>query len=313
MKRADRFRCAYRSIPFILLFSILCVSSGELSAQSFWRKSWEATKHWIAGIPYAPDSIIEMNHSKQLMGGGVIGILDQYLSPIAHTGPVISFLSLSDAPRKGGSRWHLFNEIDIKIGQPLNAANKSSIYIISSEYASAISYEVFRKWGLIAEVAPMLRTFIQGNIKISNVNNIVNLKAGIGLDSWGRLRYHFPSDLFPFALQYSIALPVGYLSFHPQYGQSYFEYESAKSKLLSSIRFTSLHNRQAIKQRFLIDLPIRHLTLTLGVEHSYWDEWINSTKFQQGNLQLLCGFSLDLFTISGNRSLRSKVLKRALD
>ena len=295
---------------------ILLTLPGVLFAQNKERKGfWQKTGEWFQGTPYQGEMPLYTTHTKLLLGAGAVGLEDGYLSETAHSGPLFSIKSLTDfALRSDRDKWHVYQEAEILGGFPENPANKAPLYVIGGQYSIGDAWRAFLWHGLSLDLAPMLSASVQGNMKLNNTNNIANVKADFGLDAWARLRYRIPVEAFPMKVQYALRLPVLHGTFSPAYGQSYYEYVAGGDKSVK-VKFypTSLLNSFDIRQHLLIDLPIRHVTVTLGAEHRYQNTRLSNLVYRQGAWMGLLGVSFDLFGLSGNRTHNSPYLKNAID
>lgn len=299
-------RITAKLISLVLLYgSTVCLASG----QSLGKK----IVNWISGTPYEATGTIPTTHTTLLLGVGQVGTIDSYLSESAHTGLLFQFLSMVDYPPIHEGPWHIYMESNLQAGMPKNKANGSVLYLIGGRYSLAGAYRALRWKGVAVDVAPMATLQAQGNLKTSNVNNVGNVKAGLGLDAWARVRYRLPIEAMPIAIQYSMRMPMVGIGFQPDYGQSYYDYVSGENNAPIKLHLTSFHNHWHLDQRFVLDLPIRNLTISLGAEYSFTDEKNRSLHFQQGQWTALLGVALDLFTLSGNKSARSSNIKRSID
>ena len=254
-------------------------------------------------------------HTKLLLGAGAIGIEDSYLSETTHDGLYFSVETFTDyALRTPGDKWHLYQEAEVSGGLPENPANGSKIYVIGGRYSLGAAWRAFLWHDLSLDIAPMVSISGQGNLKLSNTNNITNIKADFGLDAWSRLRYRLPVKAFPMQVQYSLRIPLLHGTFSPAFGQSYYEYVAGGDKSVKvTFHPTSLHNSFEIRQHLLIDLPIRHVTVTVGAEHRYQNIRLSNLVYRQGAWLGLVGVSFDLFGLSGNRTHKTPYLRNALD
>lgn len=294
-----------RVVTILILLSSLSL---PLTAQSGGKK--ESLIHrvgrYVQGEPWRFDSVLPTTHTKYLVRLGGTGVKDEYLSPISHSGLYTGVSILTDGRMSGREdRWHYYGEIDLSFGLPKNASNKTTMHIVSGRYLGGPAYRMLNSSGWTVDVAPTIAAQIQGNMKLTNANNIMNIKGSLGLDAWARVMYRIPWEVMPIHLSYSAQLPLLHLAYHPHFGQSYFEYVSGENRVWPKFYFAAPHNTLSLRQRLLVDLPIRSHTITLGVEHYHMRQELNSTKFRHGAWSVMLGISLDHLHLSGNRSTRS--------
>lgn len=289
---------------------LLCISQvGVAQGQTLGDKILD----WIQGEPYIAAEVLPMHHTRTMLGVGQVGVQDTYLSEIAHTGLYLQLLVTKDFSPMRGGHWHWYREAQLHGGLPKNKANGATMYLIGGRYSIGSAYRALSMKGLLLDVAPLVTIQGQGNLKLSNTNNIGNVKAAFGLDAWARLRFTLPTESLPIAFQYGVRVPMIGLAFQPDYGQSYYDYASGENNAPLKLHFTSLHNLWSMDHRFLVDLPIRDLTISLGAEYTYHNEQISSLAFKQGEWRVLFGIAMDVFTLSGNKSARSSGVLRSID
>lgn len=291
-------------VCFLFLLFQLPLLAQEPAEKMRWHEKLE---HWVKGNPWEYQGSLPTNHTKHLVSYNWRNVKDEYLSPIVHSGFGASYHWLRDEIQVPNTTFHIYHESLFSLGILENPANKSKFYLISGNYSVGPAWRVLNVKDVTLDLAPLASLDLQGHFKLSNTNNVGNLKASLGVDSWARVRYTIPWNLFPLTLSYSLQVPMAHFSFYPEFGQSYYDYISGENKKSPKLHFTSFHNSQKLKQRFLVDLPIRHLTVTLGAEYLFTNEVVNSTKYQDGYWSILVGISLDSFSVSGRKSRSSQI------
>lgn len=283
------------------------------TSAAFAQEKWyHRLGNWVEGEPWQMQEQLPTTHTKYLFQLGKRSVIDEYLSPISHGGyeGKVSFLTDFKAPVDRA--WHLYQEVSIFGANMKNPANSGQMYGVGIEYDLGPSWRILRYKGLSVDLAPLFALKLQGNFKLANTNNIANGKGSFGIDGWARLRYQIPWRVMPLAISYSAQLPLLQGAFHPDYGQSYYDYISGENGAKLALHFGSLHNTQGIQQRLLIDLPINNFTFTLGAEHTYLSQKISHTTYREGSWGVILGFSLDIASFSGNRSLKSSQIHSTL-
>lgn len=260
---------------------------------------------WVTGEPWSWDGNLSMTHTKYLMLIGGKGVQDTYLSPIAHNGIQAKGVFITDFAKPQDRKWHIYQDLSIYGGTLKNRSNGSLMYHLGVDYGIGPAWRLLKKNLWTLDIAPLLGLRFGGNIKMSNTNNIGNAKASFGLDGWGRVKYQIPWSIMPLSISYSAQVPLLMCAFHPEYGQSYYDYVSGENGAKLGLHFGSLHNTIGIKQRLLIDLPIHNLTITLGAEHTHFSQKLNHTDYKEGTWGIILGVSIDSFSISGGKSTSS--------
>lgn len=301
----------YRKAALLLVLT-LSLSLPGVAQTGGWRqrvsdrleKLGRQTREYIHGEPWTYDGQLYTTHREILLIGGRVGVIDQYVSPSAHTGDDLRVSLGVDRPYFA-DRWHLRQELDLGIGMPKNKANGTPMYLPGLYTQTAFAYTLLERSGLRVEVAPAWSLTVQGNLKLSNSNNVANVKATTGLDAWSRLSYRIPWETLPMRLSYTISLPLLHIAYHPDYGQSYYEYVSGDNRAPIRLYLTAPHNSWSIRQRLLLELPIHSTTWVVGLQHIGTTEHINHTKYQLGSVGLVLGLTLETSALSGGRALRS--------
>lgn len=293
-------------LPLCLPFTLKAQDNGE-------EKQWyDRLGEWVSATPWEYEEPLPVTHTKVLLQFGDQGIIDEYLSPISHNGWQMTTTAITDYALRAGRHWHLYQEVMLTMGINKNGANGTKMEVIRGEYSLGPSWRVLRKGDFTLDLAPLFNLQLQGNRKSSNFNNYGNGKGSFGLDGWARLRYRIPWKVSKIALSYSMQMSFLHGTFHPDYGQSYYEYVSGENRSPFKFHVTSLHNDVTFRQRLLVDIPIHHLTLTMGAEHFYQKQRLSQTRFIQGYWGIVFGISFDSFYISGGRSASPSSISSSL-
>lgn len=298
-------------IALLLVLTLMLPLSGAAQSEtgrqrmrSRLEKLGRETRDYIHGKPWTYDGSLSMTHREILLTGGRVGVIDQYISPSAHTGYDLRISLGTDRPYFA-DRWHLRQELELGVGMPKNKANGTRMYLPGLYTQTAFSFSLLQRGGLRLEVAPAWSLLVQGNLKLSNSNNVANVKATTGLDAWSRLSYRIPWETLPMRFSYSVSLPLLHIAYHPDYGQSYYEYISGDNKTPIRLHLTAPHNSLAIRQRLLMELPIHNATWVVGLQHIGTVEKLSHTRYELGSVGLVLGVTLETKALSGGRALRS--------
>lgn len=301
----------YRRWIVVTLLFLCCSSIGYgQEGESGFKKFTSRIKNYLNGDPWQYDSLLYTTHTKILLGLGQNRVADTYLSPTTHIGGDIRLKVLIDAPRRE-RKWHWTQEIEAVFSTPQNPANGSTIYHFGGEYSIGALFSLYDKYNLRISAGPLLDLNAKGNLKLSNTNNVFNLKASVGID--GTLRAVYRANLwnYPLILGYSTQLALFHLTFSPEYGQSYYDYISEQNRASIKLTPTFANARFNFKQRMTVDCPIHNATVTLGVEHLYHQSMIHNISYKESHVLFLLGYSFDFVKMSGGRSLRSKFVRNS--
>ncbi|MDD7438523.1 MAG: hypothetical protein PUK66_06825 [Bacteroidales bacterium] len=291
-----------------IAITVLFATSPAIAQERWYHK----LGNWIQSEGWQMQDQLPTTHTKYLFQLGERSVIDEYLSPISHRGIEAKMSFLTDYKAPVNQSWHLYQEVVLFGANMKNPANNSQMYGIGLEYKLGPSWRVLRDKGLSVDLAPLFAMKAAGNFKLDNTNNIANGKGSFGVDGWVRLRYQIPWNVLPLAISYSAQSSLLQGAFHPDYGQSYYDYISGENGAKFVFHFGSLHNTLGIQQRLLIDLPINSFTVTLGAEHTYLSQRISHTTYREGSWGVVLGFSFDVASFSGNKSLKSSQIHSTL-
>lgn len=304
-----------RHIGVALIALIACLFPMQLKAQDDGKEEirwYNKVRNWVSSEGYTFDGSIKTTHTKYLMKGGRKGIIDEYISPIAHKGWQLGASFLTDYATQRDRKWHLYQELSVCLSDLSNAANGSKMYALALQYSLGPSWRVLSTKGFSIDLSPLFALNLGGAYKPSNTNNVANAKMSFGIEGWSRLRYQLPWNTMPIAISYTVQSPLIQCVFHPEYGQSYYDYVSGENGNRIKMKLGTPLNTIGIRQRLLVDLPIHNLTITFGAEHRHIKQEINRTTYQSGSWGVLFGCSVDLMCLSGNRAIKSKDIHNTL-
>lgn len=301
----------YRKLIVVALLLLSSSSIGYAQAgDSGFKKFTNKVKNYLHGDPWQYDSLLHTTHTKILLGIGQNRIADSYLSPTTHIGGDLRLKVLVDAPRRE-KRWYWSQDIEALFSTPKNPANGSVIYHFGGEYSIGQLFSLYDKHNLRVSAGPLLDLNAKGNLKLSNTNNVFNLKASVGIDGALRAVYRAHLGSYPLVLGYSTQLALFHLTFSPEYGQSYYDYISEQNRSSIKLTPTFANARFNFKQRMTVDCPIHNATITLGMEHLYHQSMIHNISYKESHVLFLIGYSFDFVKMSGGRSLRSKFVRNS--
>ncbi|TFH94834.1 hypothetical protein [Porphyromonas levii] len=286
----------------------LLIGSSALAQEKWYQKLGT----WVEGEGWQMHEQLPTSHTKYLFLAGKRSVIDEYLSPTAHSGWEIKADFLTDFKAPIERPWHLYQEVSVCAAEMKNPANGGRMYTLGLGYDLGPSWRILRYKGLTLDLAPLVALSLKSNYKPANTNNIANVKGSLGIDACARLRYQIPWRIMPLSISYSAQLPLLQCTFHPDYGQSYYDYVSGENGAKLGFHFGALHNTRGLRQRLLIDMPINSVTVTLGAEHTYLNQRLSHTIYREGSWGIVLGFSVDVATFSGNQSLKSSQIHSTL-
>lgn len=220
--------------------------------------------------------------STMLFGVGYTNQYDTYLSPLEYTGLQLSILHAHEHLLRRGARHVSFQSL---LNIQLHASSPQGIE--HHLYGGDIHYDAgfyYNWWNVLTprltlKAGGQVGTTIGGIYNNTPSNNPANAHAAMRLSASVGAQYVLPLRHTQLAFRYQADLPVVGAAFSPDYGQSYYElYEYG---YCHNICATSLHNAFSIRQLALMDIRLRHCTLTLGYHADIRQAKLNNLRQHQ--------------------------------
>lgn len=134
-----------------------------------------------------------------------------------------------------------------------------------------------------------------------NVNNPINIDLATNLNVSFGGRYCIKTKRRVMQINALIEFPVIGTMFVPTTGLSYYEMYST-GNYAESIHFSSLHNKQGLKQYYTIDIPFKHLTWSFGIITHELSYKANSQIYSYSEYSFLTGITYDMIKFSGRKA-----------
>ncbi|MEA4935712.1 MAG: hypothetical protein VB102_03615 [Paludibacter sp.] len=134
-----------------------------------------------------------------------------------------------------------------------------------------------------------------------NVNNPINIDLATNLNLTLGGRYYIHTKNRILQLNAGVEFPVMGCMFVPYPGFSYYEMYSTKM-YMDAVHFSSLHNKQGLKQFFSIDIPFRYSTWSFGVGKNDLKYTADSQVYSYSDFTFVIGISYDMIGFSGRKA-----------
>ena len=244
-----------------------------------------------------------MNEST-MVGIGGYNLRDTYLSPstdINHTGWVARILNermkvvrLEDYKI---SRQQLIN---VEFGSTRNGAETAN------EYAGFVDYSLGYHYRF-TNLLPGLKVLTGASARLSggfiyntrNSNNPVSGKGDFDLNLSAMAIYNFKIKEFPLTFRYQAEIPFAGVLFSVHKGEPYYFLTQGGSDGI--VRFSSFHNKFAMKNYFTLDIPVSNFTLRVGYLNSMYRTDVNSIKTHVLSNSFMIGFVKEFVSFGGKR------------
>jgi hypothetical protein len=244
-----------------------------------------------------------------MIGIGRYNIMNSYLSPASE----------SDA-RYTGTGLRVLNE-RMKLVRP-NLSVQQMLHVdlsMTSNQAVTISalsgiFDYSHGYHYRFEPAPELKLLAGASVRgmfgfiynTQNANNSTALNADIDLNLSVAGLYTVRLRNYPLRFRYQADVPVAGVLFAPDFGQSYYEIFGL-GNLSDVIKFSSLHNKQAMRNYLTVDLPVWNFTVRTGYMNNLYYTDINEIKTRHVSHSFMIGLVKEFIPFRG-KGLKKKHL-----
>ena len=112
--------------------------------------------------------------------------------------------------------------------------------------------------------------------KTRNSNNPFSGKADFDLNLSAMVIYNFKIKDFPLTLRYQAEIPFAGVLFSVHKGEPYYFLTQGSADGI--VRFSSFHNKFAMRNYFTLDIPVSSFTVRVGYLNSMYRTDVNSIK-----------------------------------
>ena len=132
-----------------------------------------------------------------------------------------------------------------------------------------------------------------------NSNNPVSGKGDFDLNLSAMAIYNFKIKEFPLTFRYQAEIPFAGVLFSVHKGEPYYFLTQGGSDGI--VRFSSFHNKFAMKNYFTLDIPVSNFTLRVGYLNSMYRTDVNSIKTHVLSNSFMIGFVKEFVSFGGKR------------
>jgi len=234
-------------------------------------------------------------------GWSTLELNDAYLSDLRYSGYGMQF---NNTTRRflgtGNTRFSQRTDVTINAGVAMNQPQSASISYVGGNVG----------YGLQAHFKPLrnLQLFVGGQMDAElgikgysrDVNNAGNLDLATNLNLAATIRYDLPVWKSTLRLQADFQTPLLGLMFVPVRGESYSEiyYLHSYDNLF---HLTSLHNKNGLNARYLVQIPLKHSVLNVGLHTEYLKYAANNMVFRRNITSFQVGATYDLVLFGGRK------------
>ena len=267
---------------FYSLFAILCVFFSVTAQTDGKERPWSVNDGTLIGI-------------------GGYRVKDTYLSPLQYSGWGMRILnermkvvSLMDYRV---SRQQIINVDIASTRNPAETARDFSGFV---DYSLGYHYRFHPAENLKILTGASVRGEFGFIYNTRNGNNPASAKADIGLNLSAMAIYTFKIKEYPLTVRYQVETPFAGVLFSPHYGQSYYEiFDLGNYK--DVVRFSSFHNKFALRNYVTVDFPVCNFTLRLGYLNSSYRTNVNYIKGHVISNSFMIGIVKEFVSFGGKR------------
>ncbi len=235
-------------------------------------------------------------------GWSMLNLTDAYLSDLPYSGYGLQFSTTSRRfANLTNDRISLRTDINLNAGVCMNEPQSASISYIGGTvgYGVQTAYKPLRNLQVLLGGEWDAELGVKGYSR--EVNNVANMDLATNLNLAVTLRYNLAFRKMNIRLQADVRSPLLGLMFVPVRGESYSEIYYLHS-YENLFHVTSLHNKNGLNVRYLVQMPLKHTTLNIGLQTDYLKYAANNMVFRRNILSLQVGVSYDLIQFGGRKN-----------
>ena len=234
-------------------------------------------------------------------GWSTLELNDAYLSDLRYSGYGMQF---NNTTRRflgtGNTRFSQRTDVTINAGVAMNQPQSASISYVGGNvgYGLQAHFKPLRNLQLLVGGQMDAELGIKGYSR--DVNNAGNLDLATNLNLAATIRYDLPVWKTTLRLQADFQTPLLGLMFVPVRGESYSEiyYLHSYDNLF---HLTSLHNKNGLNARYLVQIPLKHSVLNVGLHTEYLKYAANNMVFRRNITSFQVGATYDLVLFGGRK------------
>ena len=250
------------------------------------------------------DEVPRSINESTMVGVGSYNLRDTYLSPstdINYTGWVARILNERiKVVRLADYRVSRQQLINVEFGSTRNGAETANEYAGFVDYGLGYHYH-------FSQVLPGLKILTGASARLSggfiyntrNSNNPVSGKADFDLNLSAMAIYNFKLKNFPLTIRYQAEIPFAGVLFSVHKGEPYYFLTQGSADGI--VRFSSFHNKFAMKNYFTLDVPVSDFTVRVGYLNSMYRTDVNNIKTHVLSNSFMIGLVKEFVSFGGKR------------
>lgn len=245
--------------------------------------------------------VFSLTNVHHYVGPSVVELADPYLSILNYTGYGMR-LEYTDV--------RYFNPHNPVLSSYSRIAGLAALTVNPQSTASVTYIGGNVAWGMLYEYRDFSNFVLLAGANVDfdfaykmnsrNVNNPFNMDLATDLNAMLGVRYIYPTRKRTLKFSASIEFPLVGCMFVPYPGLSYYEMYSSKA-YGEAIHFSSLHNKQGMKQQISIDVPFKYSSWSFGARMHQLTYQVGELPYSFNEFSLFVGITYDLIRFSGRK------------
>lgn len=235
------------------------------------------------------------------IGWSTLELNDAYLTDLPYSGFGMQF---NNTTRR------FLNTHNNKLSQRTDYTINAGVAMNEPQSASIVYIGGNVGYGMQAHFKPMrnLQVLLGGEVDAElgvkgysrEVNNAGNMDLATNLNLATTIRYDLSIFKRMIRFQADIQTPLLGLMFVPVRGESYSEiyYLNSYDNLF---HLTSLHNKNGLNARYLLQIPVKHSVINIGLHTEFLKYAANNMVFRRNITSIQVGATYDLILFGGRR------------
>ncbi len=236
------------------------------------------------------------------VGVSMVSLADPYLSVLNYSGLGLR-LEYNELKYYNPAKpvWVEFARIEGLGAMTYNPAYTAMITYVGTEIAYGTLYEYRDLNNIVLHAGGNIDANYAVKMNSRNVNNPTNMDIATNLNAMIGIRYNIPTKKRVMQLATQIEFPLLGCMFVPYPGLSYYEMYNSK-KVAEAIHFSSLHNKQGVRQRLTFQMPFKYSSWTVGVSMQALKYQASEQPYQMQEFSVFLGVNYDVARFAGRKS-----------
>lgn len=235
------------------------------------------------------------------VGLAAIEIVDPYLSVLEYSGVGLRYEYTAD---------RFFNpenpvlsskgRISGLAARTVNPRSTASVILMGANASWGVQYYYRKFEDILLLGGANLEADFAYKMNSRNVNNPINIDLATNLNLTLGGRYYIHTKRRTIQLNAGFEFPVMGCMFVPYQGFSYYEMYTTK-EYMEAVHFSSLHNKQGLKQFLSFDIPFKHSTWSFGIRKHDLKYKADEQVYSYSEYAYSIGITYDMISFSGRK------------